>query len=444
MKKARIAVIGAGLSGLACAYELTKAGQDVVVYEKAGRVAGRSLTRRDGLYPFDTGAQFLNNGYSQCRAYCKELGISNLWRTMDVSTHHLYKNGKLHCISFKSIGEFLGLSFYSTLARVRLLMCYLRLQRDAKGIDLYDLSKANTKFDQISARDYILKWGGQEVLDYAFDSLIATYHFHGAHDLSLSCLLGAISAIGKDFSYDYFEGGLDMLAQALAKKVLVNCGREVQKVVPGLGGIIVEEARSKEVFDHVVIATTASVAKSILKGASPDQKQLLDAVNYSSTVTAAFRVPSAAVSNLAMVAVPASQNQNICCYFNQNSKYVDLLSGEYTLINVFLRDECAKEWISAPDEQLWEFIKAELIEVCPPLKSCVGKVEPYDLQRWPEAIPKYSVGFVSHAGRFWQEGQGDNNVFMCGDYLNAPWMEGSTRCGKKVAESVLASITVNK
>ena len=42
---ARIVVIGGGFSGLAAAYELTKAGYDVTVVEARNRVGGRLLNR---------------------------------------------------------------------------------------------------------------------------------------------------------------------------------------------------------------------------------------------------------------------------------------------------------------------------------------------------------------------------------------------------------------
>lgn len=437
MKRQRIAIIGAGMSGLACAYELNKQGCDVTVFEKDAEVGGRAGTRREKGYPFDLGAQFLNNGYSQARKYCEELGIEAQWRVLNPSTHHLYHDGQLHCISFTTVGEFLGLSFYSRMARLRLLMCYLRLQRQARGLDLYDLSNISEEFDQVSAKDYILKWGGQEVLDYAFDSMIATYHFHGAEDLSLGCLLGAMSAIGPNFTYDYFTDGIDTLARTFEQHVRVCKGQAVEKVNMGQNGICLTINDGHEIFDSVVIATTASTAKQILGTPSEAQAKLLDTVRFSSTINAGFRVPSALITNLAMVAVPNSQNGNICCYFNQNSKYPWRFDGGQTLVNVFLRDECAKQYLNASDEEIWRFMESEFIKVCPPLKPVPDRVFRHDLQRWPEAIPKYSTGYVSLAKNFWENGQGDQNVYLCGDYLNAPWMEGSLRCGKKVAERIL-------
>lgn len=55
----RVAVIGAGLSGLACADVLRQEGKDVVVFEKSRGIGGRLATRRtpENLR-FDHGAQF--------------------------------------------------------------------------------------------------------------------------------------------------------------------------------------------------------------------------------------------------------------------------------------------------------------------------------------------------------------------------------------------------
>ncbi len=57
----RIAVIGAGLSGLACATALQEAGHRVAIFEKSVGVGGRMSTRRVdtvlGGTTFDHGAQ---------------------------------------------------------------------------------------------------------------------------------------------------------------------------------------------------------------------------------------------------------------------------------------------------------------------------------------------------------------------------------------------------
>lgn len=52
----RVAIVGAGVSGLAAGRALKQAGATVVLYDKARGVGGRLATRRVGDFTFDTGA----------------------------------------------------------------------------------------------------------------------------------------------------------------------------------------------------------------------------------------------------------------------------------------------------------------------------------------------------------------------------------------------------
>ena len=57
MDEVRIAVIGAGMAGLACAQELARADAKVTVFERARGLGGRLATRRQGNLAFDHGVQ---------------------------------------------------------------------------------------------------------------------------------------------------------------------------------------------------------------------------------------------------------------------------------------------------------------------------------------------------------------------------------------------------
>lgn len=57
-----IAIIGAGISGLAAAHTLQDAGARVTVYERQRRAGGRAATRRLNGYTYDYGAQYVKEG----------------------------------------------------------------------------------------------------------------------------------------------------------------------------------------------------------------------------------------------------------------------------------------------------------------------------------------------------------------------------------------------
>ncbi|HCL83823.1 MAG TPA: flavin-containing amine oxidase, partial [Chitinophagaceae bacterium] len=78
----KIIVAGAGISGLCCAYELVKAGHDVVVLEASGRHGGHVFTGRDGLSDglyADYGADHITRpGYEKFFEYTKEFNLTVL------------------------------------------------------------------------------------------------------------------------------------------------------------------------------------------------------------------------------------------------------------------------------------------------------------------------------------------------------------------------------
>lgn len=78
----RVAVIGAGISGLACARSLAAGGVEVAVFEKAGRVGGRAATCHMPWGSFDHGAQYFTargGPFRQVLRHWVDNGIAASW-----------------------------------------------------------------------------------------------------------------------------------------------------------------------------------------------------------------------------------------------------------------------------------------------------------------------------------------------------------------------------
>src|SRR5215472_10245791 len=78
--KKKVIVMGAGISGLSCAYELHRRGHEVTVLEASGRPGGHVRTLHDpfadGLYA-DLGAEhFYYPGYTEYWRYLSEFGLT--------------------------------------------------------------------------------------------------------------------------------------------------------------------------------------------------------------------------------------------------------------------------------------------------------------------------------------------------------------------------------
>ncbi|MGE0699113.1 MAG: NAD(P)/FAD-dependent oxidoreductase [Hyphomicrobiaceae bacterium] len=72
----KVAIIGAGMAGLACARVLRRSGCFVEVFEQDRIVGGRTATTRLGLVPFDHGAQYVTARSQGFRTYVQELAGS--------------------------------------------------------------------------------------------------------------------------------------------------------------------------------------------------------------------------------------------------------------------------------------------------------------------------------------------------------------------------------
>ena len=90
-----LAIVGAGIAGLACATKLQEAGLKVRLFEKSGGVSGRMSTRRGNGWQCDHGAQYFTARHPDFRAEVarwQRAGVAGLWNPRlqvfgDVSLH---------------------------------------------------------------------------------------------------------------------------------------------------------------------------------------------------------------------------------------------------------------------------------------------------------------------------------------------------------------------
>ena len=75
---ARVVIVGAGFSGLSCAYELRSAGHDVRVVEARNRVSGRVLTFRDWIpgKTVEGGGELIGSNHPTWLAFAKTFGLT--------------------------------------------------------------------------------------------------------------------------------------------------------------------------------------------------------------------------------------------------------------------------------------------------------------------------------------------------------------------------------
>ena len=439
MQPARVAVVGAGISGLACARDLSRAGLEVVVLERESTPGGRMNTRVKGGFAFDFGADFLADCYRNLQELARVTGVQ--LESAGLVRHRVFRDGRLHPMNLSGVGDILRFTALSRWTRCLLLKFAVRTCLARYDFNFFDLSTVPARFNVESAYDFATRSVNREFADYVVDPFTTTMMFHRSTEVTAGAFLSlfAMMASGRfSFGVQRAVGGMRALPMALARQLDVRCGVAVNAVTRSGGSWFVDASGWQGRFDAVVLACTAPAALRILADPTSAQRQVLEGAGYSSTIDVSFRIPRHALDGLHCVYVPYVESALVSEFTNEAFKREETIHDDQTLVNVGLHEACARELLDEPNAVIFERVKAEMLRIHPGLASAAGRVIPHDLQRWRHALPRYNAPHVDRVRRFWSTGQGECNLWLCGDYLNHPWLEGAVTCGQRVAKAVLS------
>lgn len=427
----RVGIVGAGISGLAAAWRLRQAGADVVVYEAAPRVGGRMGSVTTGGLVVDTGAHMLLDSYDRTKALSWEVGLGRAWYPLEGGTGGGIVRGDT-IVSFSPEGALDALRFegFSLLERLRLFAALLEGWTWRDDLDFFDLSASPDALDLEDCDTFARRRMGDTLADLVVDAFIRTFHFHGARRMSRVYFeaLAALLARRGQLVLVALEGYMQSLPDALAARLDVRRSVAVSRVEPG--GVVVADGRS-ETFDAVVLATPATVARRLLAAPSPAQRVVLDSASYASSAVVDLLVPGDVAHTFQGVWVPYRESAIVSGISNETAKG-SARDGDRVLV-ACLHDEAADVLLRSDDDAIVRAVTDEIVRLFPRYE---GHLRPLRVQRWPDAMPIYAPGRVTTVKRFWEQGQGEDGVWLCGDWLNHPWVEGAVRCGEKVAQGI--------
>ena len=218
----RILVIGAGLSGLSCAYELDRAGYNVMILEAKSYPGGRVRTYRDpfadNLYA-EMGAEYVDSSDEHVHQYCKQFDLSILpakqYDGIYVRNKHMYmKDLRLGNAKLPFDGTLKGKLFGQ---EVKYIQQWIDLAKK-EGVG----SEKIQALDKISV-EQLLKQGG------APKDIIELYtYLNATESTALPSKMSALSMVKSHvktsgFSENTVEGrilgGNDQLPKAFAAKL---------------------------------------------------------------------------------------------------------------------------------------------------------------------------------------------------------------------------------
>ena len=403
---ARFAVIGAGIAGLSAAWELERAGHDVVVFESAREIGGKlQRSRVRGLaFPLEEGADAFLARVPDALELCAEIGIDELVHPA-TSQAWVWSDERLNPLPK---AQLLGLpTDLDELAESGLLSPE-GVARAAEDLD----SDAPPVTDDVSVGELVRSRLGDEVCDHLVEPLLGGINGGEADGLSVqacapqiwacatrggSLIRAAAEVKARTAPSDapVFAAPAEGMA-ALPRHLADHLRAEIRfaTVVPPLtvdGGEVHVGDRD---FAGVVIATPADVAGPLVARIDHDAGANLEATEYASVVMVTVVARAATVDHPldgsgVVVARDAGLSITACSF--GSSKWARWDDGRNVVFRISLgHDGDQIDWCTHSNEDLTAVALADLERLLGVPVTPVG----VRVGRWSRSFPQYRPGHL--------------------------------------------------
>jgi protoporphyrinogen oxidase len=288
MKK-KIAIVGAGYTGLTIGYRLGQAGFDVTLYEKESFAGGlASGFQLDGL-PLERIWHFLYMSDRDALGLAEELGVKKHLAFHDSSVSTYY-DGKLFPFSTPlDLLRFKPLAFWNRI-RTGLVALYLRRLRNWRPLT------------RVTALDWMRKTAGRQATKVIWEPLLKGKFGDYYDKVIMSWLWGRISirARSKENTSEklgYFKGSFSVLTDRLKEEIEKSGGKiwlgsAVESIVRKEDqGIDIKAGEKTESYDAVVATVPTGVMGELIKSnkeVNNEYLEKLSAIEYIGAVVMVF------------------------------------------------------------------------------------------------------------------------------------------------------------
>ena len=392
----RVAVVGAGITGLAAGYEAANAGAEVVVYEAAERAGGRILTTELAGQPVDEGADAFLARVPWATDLCQELGLAAELVSPAQRTAFVYSRGALRTLPQPNV---LGVPLdFDTLAASRIVspdgVARARQEPDLAGSPLVD--------DQ-SVGELVRRRLGDEVADRLVDPLIGGINASSIDDLSVRAAmpqladaasrgpslveelrqLAASSTVDPDAPVFYtLPDGLRRLTDEMADRLGLRL--RLSSSVADLGELDA---------DRVIVTLPADAARALVAPVSVAAAELLGSIDYASVVLVSLAFDATDVDHPMAGSgylVPAVEGRTITACSWASRKWAHVGSADRVVLRVSAGRYGDNRALALDDDALLEAVGADLAVTM----GLDAKPHTVRISRWERSLPQFRPGHL--------------------------------------------------
>jgi oxygen-dependent protoporphyrinogen oxidase len=444
-------VVGAGISGLVCAYAMRKAGVDALVLETSARAGGviRSEPREGFL--LELGPQSFN-GTAELRKLCAELGIAeHLVEAPARAPRYVLADGKLAAVPM-SPPALLTSSLLGPATK-------WAIARDAFG-------RSHPPDEDESIAGFVRRKFGTELLDrlvgpfvsgvYAGDpqrlSLRSAFpQLYEAEKASGSVIRGMMHAAksravqrerGTLLS---FRDGNDTLVRALSAKVGagLRLNAEVTRIAIPRGGtagkfeVRVRAAGGEETLlaQRLVLATSTDVAGRLLREGHAELGRLLGEIEYAPVAVVSLGYRRADVGhslNGFGFLVPRSSGLRVLGTVWNSSLFSGRAPEGFVLLTSFVGGATDPGAATLSNEALASLVHGEIWDLLQ-VRSAPGFA---NVQIYRRALPQYNLGHAARLAAIEKLRASTGQLYFVGNYLRGPAVGSCVEQALAVASAI--------
>ena len=392
----KIAVIGAGITGLAAAHELLRAGVEATVYEATARPGGCIRTSRFAGVPLDEGPDAFLARVPSAVELCRELDlegdlVSPAWREA-----YVYSRGALRALPRPNV---LGVPVdFDALAASGIV--------SSEGVDRArqepDLAGHPLEGDE-SVGTLVRRRLGDEVAERLVDPLIGGINASSVDDLSMRAAVPQLAEVATS------EVSLVRGLRKLAATAPVDPNAPVFYTLPG-GMECLVDALARELndrlllsspvsdlrdlnADRVIVTVPAPAAARLSAPVSATAAEWLSSIDYASVVLVSLAFAAADVAHPMSGSgylVPAVEGRTITACSWASSKWAHLGQSDTVVLRVSAGRFGDDRAMTLDDDALVDAVRADLA-------ATMGlNAEPQALRinRWERSLPQFRPGHL--------------------------------------------------
>jgi len=427
-EKKDVIIIGGGIAGLSCAWQLEQAGQKVTLVEKEARCGGAVSTRKYKGYLIETGPNSIMATAARMPEVIHSLGLDNkqIKASPEAKNRFIVKDGTLVPLPLSPV-DFFRSPLFSVAAKLRLLKepFIRRASQDE------------------SVASFVTRRLGKEFLDYAINPFVSGVYADAPEELSLQCAFPRLHALEKKYGslikgqifgardrkksgtvaknkagLFSFTDGLCTLSDAMADSLAdlrLKCKptgitkRKTGWQVELSDGTRLQSAR-------LVVAVPAWALQSLpFSAAIKKQFSWAADIEYPPVATVALgykREQIAHPLNGFGMLIPRLEQRAILGALFSSSLFSNRAPAGHELITVFIGGKSRPELAGKTQAELISIAHADVAS----LLKITGEPSMQYVKKWQRAIPQFDLAYSQIFSRIHQLHQSNPTLRLIGNY----------------------------